>query len=221
MPVYTLRYVVLGTRPWHQWTQHQGAPWQRAFSSVTPAVFGPFMPVMCICSLNYSIMYQKSNVQEGNLRKGGALGRENSLTGGLFGALNRARAWTGAGPGVEKKHAPPQAIDRGGELRWGPAGFGASEAPYRPLRECCWDSRTLSPVVDHDSRKQVKLFVVLAVIFVLRLGCGSLFPSAFPALIWSPTRSFPLIIGVSSCSSAWGPCCPFSWCWWWVSTTCP
>jgi len=22
-----------GTRPWHEWTEHQGAPWQRALSS--------------------------------------------------------------------------------------------------------------------------------------------------------------------------------------------
>jgi len=36
MPVYTLRYVVFGTRPWHEWTEHQGAPWQRAFSSNNP-----------------------------------------------------------------------------------------------------------------------------------------------------------------------------------------
>ena len=49
-------------------------------------------------------MYQKSNVREGNIRKSGALGGENSLTG----------AWTGAGAGVKKKNTPPRAVDRGG-----------------------------------------------------------------------------------------------------------
>jgi len=49
--------------------------------------------------------------------------------GGLFGALNGAGAWTGAGAGVEKKNALPRGIDRGRELGWGPAGFGAPEAP--------------------------------------------------------------------------------------------
>ena len=29
---------------------------------VTTVVFGPFIPGTCICSHNYSIMYQKSNV---------------------------------------------------------------------------------------------------------------------------------------------------------------
>jgi len=38
---------------------------------VTPAVFGPFMPGTCICSYNYLIMYQKSNVREGNIRNSG------------------------------------------------------------------------------------------------------------------------------------------------------
>jgi len=52
---------------------------------VTPAVFGPLMPGTCICSHNYSIMYQKSNVGEGNIRKCGALGGENSLTGAVRG----------------------------------------------------------------------------------------------------------------------------------------
>ena len=52
---------------------------------VTPAVFGPFMLGMCICSHNYSIMYQKRNVGEGNIGKSGALGGENSLMGGCSG----------------------------------------------------------------------------------------------------------------------------------------
>jgi len=41
--------------------------------------------VFDICSHNYSIMYQKSNVREGNIQKGGAPGGENSLTGGCLG----------------------------------------------------------------------------------------------------------------------------------------
>jgi len=52
---------------------------------VTPAVFGPFTPGTCICSHNYSIMYQKSKVREGNIQKSGAQGGENSLTGGCSG----------------------------------------------------------------------------------------------------------------------------------------
>jgi len=71
---------------------------------VTTVVFCPFMPGTCICSHKNSIMYQKNNVREGNIRNSGALGGESSLTG----------AWTGAGAGVEKTNAPPRAIDRGG-----------------------------------------------------------------------------------------------------------
>jgi len=56
---------------------------------VTPAVFGLFMPGTCICSYNYSIIYQKSNVQEGNIRKSGALGGANSLTGGAVRGIER------------------------------------------------------------------------------------------------------------------------------------
>ena len=55
--------------------------------------------------------------------------RRKFLDGGLFGALTGAGAWTGAGAGVEKKNTPPRAIDLGGELRRGPASFGALEAP--------------------------------------------------------------------------------------------
>ena len=57
---------------------------------ITPVVFGPFMPWTCICSHNYSIMYQKSNVGEGNIRKSGALGGENSLRGAVRG-IERGR----------------------------------------------------------------------------------------------------------------------------------
>jgi len=65
------------------------------FAPVTTAVFGPFIPGTCICSLNYSIMYQKSNVREGNIRKSGALGGENSLTGGAVRGIERGRGLGG------------------------------------------------------------------------------------------------------------------------------
>ena len=81
---------------------------------VTTPVFRPCMPGPSICSRNYSIMYQKSNVREGNIRKSGASGRRKFIDGELFEGLNGAGGWTGAGAGVEKKNAPPRAIDRGG-----------------------------------------------------------------------------------------------------------
>jgi len=45
--------------------------------------------VFDICSDNYSIMYQKSNAQEENIRKRRAQGGENSLTGGCPGHSTR------------------------------------------------------------------------------------------------------------------------------------
>jgi len=63
------------------------------------------------CSHNYSIMYQKRNVREGNIGKTGAPGGENSLTGGCSG------------------HCP----GRAGNLGLGPASFVAPEAPQRTL----------------------------------------------------------------------------------------
>jgi len=53
--------------------------------------------VFDICLHNYSIIYQKSNLGEGNIRKRGAPGGENSLTGGAVqgieqgGGLDRGR----------------------------------------------------------------------------------------------------------------------------------
>jgi len=70
-------------------------------------------------------MYQKTNVQEGNIRKSGALSGENSLTGGCSWALNGAGAWAGAGAGVDKTNAPHRAIDRGG------AGIGVGARRFR------------------------------------------------------------------------------------------
>jgi len=50
-------------------------------------------------------------------------GRRKFIDGGLFGVLNRAGAWTGAGAGVEKKNALPWAIDwGGGQAVSGPGG---------------------------------------------------------------------------------------------------
>ena len=86
--------------------------------------------VFGICLHNYSMIYQKKNVREGNIRKSVAPGGENSLTGGLFGALNGAGASTRAVARVERRNAQPWAIDWGGEGNWGggPPVFG----PRRP-----------------------------------------------------------------------------------------
>jgi len=56
----------------------------------------------------------KEQCSRGEYTKKPGPGRRKFIDGGLFGALNWAGAWTGAGAGVEKKIAPPQAIDRGG-----------------------------------------------------------------------------------------------------------
>jgi len=58
---------------------------------------------------------------------------EKFMDGRLFRVLNRAGAWTRAGAGVEKKHSPPRAIDRGGAGNWG-VGQPAS-GPRRPCNE--------------------------------------------------------------------------------------
>jgi len=113
-PVYTLRYVVFGTRPWHEWTEHQGAPWQRAFSSRKPGGVRSIHPRdldMLTQLLNH---VSKEQCLRGEYRKKQGPGRRKSIDGGLFGALNGAGAWTGAGAGVKKKNAPHWAIDRGG-----------------------------------------------------------------------------------------------------------
>jgi len=56
--------------------------------------------VFDICSHNYSIMYQNSNVRAGNIRKSGP-GRTKLIGGWLSEALNGAEAWTGGRAGVE------------------------------------------------------------------------------------------------------------------------
>jgi len=97
---------------------------------VITAVFGPFIPGTCICSHNYSIMYQKSNVREGNIRKSGALGGESSLTGGCSGHCTWRGPGRGQGQGFKEKTpraGPLTGAGRG--IRAGAAGFGAPEAP--------------------------------------------------------------------------------------------
>jgi len=56
----------------------------------------------------------KKQCSRGEYTKKRGPGRRKFIDGGLFGALNGAGAWTGAGAGVEKENAPPGAIDRGG-----------------------------------------------------------------------------------------------------------
>jgi len=56
----------------------------------------------------------KEQCWRGEYTKKRGPGRRKFIDGGLFGALNGAGAWTGAGAGVEKKHTPPQAIDQRG-----------------------------------------------------------------------------------------------------------
>jgi len=74
------------------------------------------------------------------------------------------------------------------------------------------DSWSLSQGVGHDPGEQVELFVVFGTIVVFFwLGCGSLVPSSFPTLIWLPSRSFSLIITVSSPASSWTSCCSVPW----------
>ena len=65
------------------------------------------------------------------MRKSGALGGENSLAEGLFGALNVAGAWTGAASGVAKEKAthpgPLTGVGWGigawARRLWGPRGL--------------------------------------------------------------------------------------------------
>jgi len=57
--------------------------------------------------------------------------RRKFIDGGLFGALNGAGAWTGAGAGVEKRNAPPWAIDRG--RAWNSGGGRRFRGPGGPV----------------------------------------------------------------------------------------
>jgi len=133
MPVYTLSYVVFGTRPWHEWTEHQGAPWQRVFSSRNDGGVRSIHPrdvYMLTQLLNH---VSKDQCSRGEYTKKRGPVRRKFIEGGLFGALNGAGAWTGAGAGVEKEKAPPRAIDRGGAGNWG--GGPPVSRPRRPRNE--------------------------------------------------------------------------------------
>jgi len=110
MLVWTLRYVVFGTPPWPEWTEHQGAPWQRAFSSHNPGGVWSIHArdvYMLTQLLNHE---SKEQCSRGEYTKKRGPGRRKFSDGGLFGALNGAGAWTGAGAGagagVEKQKRP-------------------------------------------------------------------------------------------------------------------
>ena len=109
-----MRYVVFGTRPWHESTEHQGAPWQTAFSSRNHGGVRSIHPrdvYMLTQLLNH---VSKEQCSRGEYPKKWGPGRRKFIDGGLFGALHVAGAWTGAGPGVQRKNTPRWAIDRGG-----------------------------------------------------------------------------------------------------------
>ena len=61
--------------------------------------------------LNHVSKEQRSR---GEYTKKWGPGGRKFLDGGVFGALNGPRGWTGAGAEVEKKTPPPRAIDLGG-----------------------------------------------------------------------------------------------------------
>jgi len=71
----------------------------------------------------------KEQCSRGEYTKKRGPGRRKLIDGGLFGAVNRAGAWTGAGAGVEKKMPHPGALTGAGRgieagARWfrGPGG---------------------------------------------------------------------------------------------------
>jgi len=129
MPVYTLRYVGFGTRPWHEWTEHQGAPWQRAFSSGNPGSVRSIhaRDVYMLTELLNHV--SKDQCSRGEYTKKRGPGRRNFIDRGLFWALNRAGAWTGPGLRVEKKKSRPRpltgvgrGIEAGARRFQGPGG---------------------------------------------------------------------------------------------------
>ena len=106
MPVYTLWYVVFGTRPWHEWTEHPGAPWQRAFSSGNPGA------IWSIHARDVYILPQllnhvsKEQCSRGEYSKKRGPERRKFIDVGLFGGLT----WAGRG------------IEAGTRRFWGPGG---------------------------------------------------------------------------------------------------
>jgi len=72
----------------------------------------------------------KEQFSRGEYTKKRGPGGRKFIDRGLFGALNGARAWTGAGAGVEKTNAPPSAFDRAGwEIGVGARRFLGSRRP--------------------------------------------------------------------------------------------
>jgi len=114
MPVYILRDVVFGTRPWHEWTEHQVASWQRAFSSRNPGGVRSIHArdvYMLTQLLNHVSKEQCSRVEYTKKR---GPGRRNFIDGGLFGALNGAGAWTLAWAGLGKETPRHRALTGAG-----------------------------------------------------------------------------------------------------------
>ena len=92
MPVYTLRYVVFGTGPWHEWTEHQGAPWQRAFSSRNPSGVWSIHPSDVYMLTQLPNHVSKEQYSRGEYTKKRGPGPRKFIDAGLFGALKGAGA---------------------------------------------------------------------------------------------------------------------------------
>ena len=123
--------MVFGIRPWHEWTEHEPAPWQRAFSSRNHGGVWSIhvRDVYMLTQLLNHVL--KEQCSRGKYTKKRDPARRKFIDGGLFGALNGAGAWTGAGAGVEKRNAPPWAIDRG--RAWNSGGGRRFRGPGGPV----------------------------------------------------------------------------------------
>jgi len=101
-PIY-FEVLDFGTRPWHEWTEHQGAAWPRPFSSGNSGGVqsSHARDVYTLTQLLNHV--SKEQCSRGKYTKKRGPGRRKFIEGGLFGAWNRARAWTGAGAGIKKK----------------------------------------------------------------------------------------------------------------------
>ena len=136
MPVYTLRYVVFGTHPSHEWTKHQGAPWQRAVSSGNHGGVRSIHPrdvYMLTQLLNH---VSKEQCSKRNIRKRGALGGESSLTGGCSGH------WTGRGPGRGQGQGLKKKTPRPGPLTGAGRGIETGARRFRGPRGPVTNTRT-------------------------------------------------------------------------------
>jgi len=132
MLVYTLRYVVFGTPPWPEWTEHLGAPWQRAFSSRNPGSVWSIHArdvYMLTQLLNYE---SKEQCLRGEYTKKPGPGRRKSIDGGVFGALNRGGGLDrGRGRGRKRKAPHPGPLTGAG--RGTEAGAGQFRGPGGPV----------------------------------------------------------------------------------------